>query len=485
MANPRFVGVTVLPEYLQSEGVEKVLDRLITDGRVNAVATSPYVMEPTDEKNGKREPPADAGAGAVRLLDRPLWGKRELFVRTAPSFVPELKLYKGLRYQPAKATALTRQQGKIIDEFIRKAHARHLKVYFQIQAVIPPGYRVQFGGPVDDDIPRLPDGSLPGKRLAKNGSLASPNILDYEHALIRDILKQYPDIDGIRYDWPEYPPYFFNVLFFDFSHHAKKLAKEWGFDFEQMQSETLAFYKKLHGGLTNADLEAALDGDGGRYALFRFFLNYPGIAELLRFKATLVEKMLLGFRKVMDDTGGKRKELMPNAFPPPWTIGSGMDFQRVGKISSAISVKHYTMHWPMILRFYADQLLKANNGLSKKLLAKVLVRWLDIADDDGLASTDEYSYPGPKKPHPVGSKAMTRKIQQAQQAAGETPIYSLAHGYGPIKDYHRRLKVSAEASKHGFWVNRYAYLTDEKVRLIGQVVKGLQESNRDMPCRDS
>jgi hypothetical protein len=38
----------------------------------------------------------------VRLLDRPLWGKRELFVSTAPSYTPDLRLYRGLRYQPAE-----------------------------------------------------------------------------------------------------------------------------------------------------------------------------------------------------------------------------------------------------------------------------------------------------------------------------------------------------------------------------------------------
>src|SRR5690606_31694705 len=106
----RFLGITVMPEYLQNEGVDAVLDRLAAVG-VTAVATSPYVMEPADEQSGGREPPDDAGAGNVRLLDRPLWGQRALFVRTAPSFAPEKRLYAGLRYQPAEATPLTQREG--------------------------------------------------------------------------------------------------------------------------------------------------------------------------------------------------------------------------------------------------------------------------------------------------------------------------------------------------------------------------------------
>ena len=197
----RLVGITVLPEFLQVEGVDAVLDNLVMKAGANAVTTSPYVMEVADERTGVREPPDDAGAGAVRLLDRPLWGKRELFVRTAPSYVPQTQLYRGLRYQPAEATDLTRRDGHVVHDLIRAAQSRHLKVYLQIQAAIPPGYRVQFGGPTDEDRPRLPDGRLPPKRLAKNGSLASRHIVEYTHALIRDLCRAYPDIDGLRFDW--------------------------------------------------------------------------------------------------------------------------------------------------------------------------------------------------------------------------------------------------------------------------------------------
>src|SRR6478609_2249479 len=98
----RSVGVTVLPEFFQNEGVDNVLDNLTRRANVTAIATSPYVMAPMAEGTGSREPPIDAGAGSVRLLDRELWGRRELWVRTAPSFTPDKDLYSGLRYRPAE-----------------------------------------------------------------------------------------------------------------------------------------------------------------------------------------------------------------------------------------------------------------------------------------------------------------------------------------------------------------------------------------------
>lgn len=472
METRKFLGVTVLPEYIQSESIDGVLDRLVMKVGATAVAISPYLMEEADRETGSREPPADAGAGSVRLLDRPLWGKREVWVRTAPSFAPDPALYRGLRYQPPPPTELTRRHGSIIHDFIRAAHGRHLKVYMQVQAAIPPGYRVQFGGPVREDRPLLPDGRLPPRRLAKNGSLASGQILAYEHALIRDLVKNYPDLDGLRFDWPEYPPYFLDSVFLDFSSHAREAAERLGFDFERMRRDVGALYRKLHGGLADADLRAWSEPDGGRYALLRLLSDHAGVADTIRFKATLVEEMLAGFRRVMNEAGAQRMEMMPNAFPPPWTVASGMDFRRVARHSSAISVKLYTMHWPMILRFYGDQIREANPGLSDSLLVSALVRWLDIADDGGLPRLRDYTYPPPDVPHPVGPRAQRRKIVQARADAGDTPVYALAHGYGPVDDFRRRLEVAWNASPHGIWVNRYAYLDDDKLEIIGEVTRG-------------
>jgi hypothetical protein len=469
MAERRFLGITVLPEYIQTEGINQVLENLVRVG-ATAVATSPYVMEPADEKTGNREPPIDAGAGKVRLLDRPLWGKRELFVRTAPSFVPEPKLYKGLHYQPPPPTDLTRKQGPLLRDFLRAAQSKHLKVYFQVQAAIPPGYRVQFGGPQEADQPRLPDGRVPPRRLAKNGSLASPAIRDYEHALIRDLYRVYPDLDGIRFDWPEYPPYLLDDVFLDFSDPAKTAAKRLGFDFEAMRRAAGALYRTLHGGLTDADLTPWDDPDGGRYFLLRRLSNHPALADWLRFKAVLVDELLAGFRKVLTEAAGKDKEMMPNAFPPPFTLASGMDFARAARHSSAVSVKLYTMHWAMILHFYGEVLLKANPKLSEKSLVRALVRWLDIAEEP-LPRLADYHYPEPNEPHPASEQALERKLHQAQADAGTMPIYALAHGYGPVADFRKRLQVAWKASRHGLWVNRYCYLSDEKIKAIAEVCR--------------
>ena len=82
---------------------------------------------------------------------------------------------------------------------------------------------------------------------------------------------------------------------------------------------------------------------------------------------------------------------------------------------------------------------------------------------------EAYSYPPPDVPHPVGPSAQARKIRQAQRDAGDTLVYVLAHGYGPLEDFRKRLQVARNAGSHGYWVNRYAYLSDKKLSVVREV----------------
>jgi len=465
MTTQRLLGVTVMPEYLQSETVNAVLDRLQAIG-VNAITTSPYVMEPADEATGSREPPIDAGAGKVRLLDRPLWGRRELFVRTSPSCEPNKQLYGGLSYQPSAPDELTARAGKVIDEVIGAAHERGMQVYFQVMSAIPPGYRVQFGGPTDDDKPRMPDGSIPLRRVANNASLASPHVIAYKHAMIRDLCQRYPQLDGIRYDWPEYPPYSLDDMFVDFSGHARAAAQRHNIDFDICLRDTRAFYEMLHGGLTDLGLSALAYGDAEKFMAEKL-ARYEGVMEMIVLKALLSDELLRGFRNTMNECGAAQMEMQPNAFPPPWSRISGFDFGLAARYSQGISVKLYGMHWAMMLRSYGDQLLAANPGISELLLVRALVTLLGIEDGEGSPNLADYRYPAPDEPHPGGDMAQASKIAQAQAAAGECPVYTLAHGYGPEDDFRRRLEIAWNASPHGVWLNRYGYLNDAKLKIVG------------------
>ncbi len=467
----RSAGITVLPEFFQNEGVEQVLDNITRRAGATAIATSPYVMRPAADGDGSREPPIDAGAGSVRILDRPLWGKRDLWVRTSPSFAPDKALYAGLRYQPAEADEHTAREGNIIARALNSAKARGLQTHLQVQAAIPPGYRVQFGGPVDEDRPCLPDGSSPALRVDNNGSLASPHILAYTQALIRDAVRAYPDIDVLRLDWPEYPPYSLDSLFFDFSAHARAAMAAMGHDPDRLAAAAARLRTRVTIGLTTNDLAAVTAGSTADDHL-RWLDSDPAVTDWLNAKGRIVTAFVSACATTLHDASGGRTALMPQSFPPPWTRFSGFDTGAVAKLGvTAIGVKLYTMHWPMMARAYADAILAANPALQPgDDLGPAIMRVVGLDSEPSrwrpLASV---RYPEPDEAHPVSDSVQSAKIRMAQAQAGSVPVVAFAHSYGPLADFERRARVAFEAAGGRVFVNRYGYMSDAKLDALGRV----------------
>ncbi|MCB2011292.1 MAG: hypothetical protein KDF64_11970 [Geminicoccaceae bacterium] len=439
-ANPatgKHLGITVMPEWIQSEGIDGILENLARAG-ATAVATSPYVMAASDAPDAGREPPIDGGSGKVRLLDRDLWGRRELRCVTAPAFRPDPALYAGLACRPSPVDELTMREGDIIARFLERAKAAGLEVQLQVQAAIPPGYRVQFGGPAEADQPRLPDGGILANRVDRNGSLASPAIVDYACALLRDIARAYPMVDAVRVDWPEYPPYSLRSWFFDFSDHAVRAMHARGLDVETMRADCLALMREPWRFL-----------DEGLFAR-------PGFTALLDFKRDLSAALLQALRDALPG----HIRLIAHAFPEPWNRLSGADPARMAAHADEIAVKLYTMHWPMMLADYRDAMRTGCHGDDPGDRLRAL---FDTGGEGDL------HYPEPDEPHPVGRAAQIRKIAAAR--ATGAPIMPAAHSYGPTEDVAARIDTAFRAGGNAVWVNRYGYLGNDKLDALGAMMR--------------
>ncbi len=462
-ASRRFLGITTMSPFFQTEGVDATLDNLVQRAGVTAVTCNTSVVAPSQEGQGSWQPPDDAGA-SVRLFDRPLWGQQALWLRSGPGHVANRDFFADSPYQPREPNELTEQHGAIIGGFIDGAKARGLQVYIQTSAAAPPGLR-------DEDVPRLPNGDLPQNRMASTASLASPAVRAFNRAWTQDIFARYPNIDGIRPDWPEYPCYQLDEAFQDFGPHVETWAGQQGFDFAAVQRDVARLYDYLHGALTNADLRDFASPDRGQFTLLRLLNEFPGAAEWLRLKAVLSTDLLRDWREAVDEFGGAGKELSANAFMPPFTHITGLDFAGASRYCASIAPKLYTMHWSLIIKFWGDVLLSANANLDETLLVRALVNLLDLADNArGDLRIDDYGYPEPDEPHPIADGPQRRKIEQALAAArGRTQIYPLVHGYGPLDDFRRRLQLVADSPADGVWINRYGYLSDEKLDAIGKI----------------
>jgi hypothetical protein len=465
------LGVTVMPEWFQCEGIQPVLDRLQAAG-ASALVTSPYLLRVVAPGEGAREPPPDGDAGGVRPLDRALWGQRETWVSTTPSLVHERSRYEGLRYQPGAPGALTLAQPRFMDQVIQAANARGMLVYLQVMAASPPGYRVQFSAAMAQDQCCGPDGQLHPNRVDRNASLASPHVRAYGSALLAELAERYPGVAGFRVDWPEYPPYDLRSALFDFSLHGRQAIADQGADPDDLAerlSRAVQTWRRLAeqeapaGVLRQRLQEAGWD---------EWFAEGPARA-LWASKRASVRRMLVAYRQALDAVAGRRRLLEPQVFPQPLSSWSGFAWEALHESCDAVGVKLYTMHWPMIARYWARDLIGRSDGPQADQLTQALFQWMDLGEGENLS---DLHYPPPERCHPVGDQAQVRKLRAAQLQAGETPVVAFVHSYGPASDFMHRFDLAAQtmgqAGASGrLWVNRYGYLSDEKLAWLGRYMR--------------
>ena len=457
------LGMTIMPEYAQCEGVDGVLRNAIDIAGAGSVTTVPSVMEPASS-GGVREPPADGGPGERRLLDRKLWGHRALNVNTAPSFTPNGALYVDSAYGPPEANELTRREGHVVAELLRACRDRGVQTWLQVMAASPPGVRVQVGGPRDEDLAAGPVGNDDTVRVDRNGSLASPGLRGFMRALIADLAATYPEADGFKFDWPEYPPYEFRTLFFDFNPHASEIAARHGIDFAALRAGMAALVRKFPTlvELGGADALRRLVEDRGLVALLR---DTPLLAEHFRLRALLVQDYAAFLTGCTRRAG---KKVFLQGFPPPWNFLSGFDFAALDGVADAIGMKLYTMHWPMIERNYVMRLADAGIG-SVETIAPLVQAALGTRSLPLPFET--LQYPEPDDWHPADDESMADKIRAAGGEVTRAEFWAIAHGYGPLEDVRRRLRVAMTAGRVN--MNRYGYLDDRKLKMIGEEVRAV------------
>ncbi|HQU49316.1 MAG TPA: hypothetical protein PLM09_09355 [Casimicrobiaceae bacterium] len=461
------LGVTVMPEWFQCEGIGPVLDRIEALG-ARAIATSPYVLEPSSDGEGAREPPPDGEAGRVRPLDRPLFGRTELLVRTAPAFEHDVARYAGLRYRPSPPTALTRRNSDLLDRVVAEARARGIEVLLQVMAACPPGYRVQFSGVEVDDQCRRPDGTTHAARVDRNASLASPHVVAYTATLVAELAERYPGVAGFRLDWPEAPPYDFESALFDFHPAMQATMRNAGRDPGDVARGVIAWSE----GLRRAARDAASQGLAAvRRALsdagIEAFVSADGVyAPLREAKREAVLRLLRAVRRALDAVPGTRRRLEPQVFPPPFHRISGFPLDALEGLADRVGVKLYTMHWPMLARYWARDLLGAGPARNHDAVTAAIAGWFGLTDAPMVDGTG-LRYPEPHESHPVGSLAQRRKLEVARAEAGRVPVVAFAHAYGPIGDVVHRVGL-ARSSGLPVWINRYGYLSDAKLAALAR-----------------
>ena len=94
----KFLGIVIAPGDVQSDGLQQVMDRLQGAG-AQAICTGLGMVEAVGPGEGHRAPPLDID-GYERVLDRPLFGKKELWLKGYRTHAYDESLFADTPYRP-------------------------------------------------------------------------------------------------------------------------------------------------------------------------------------------------------------------------------------------------------------------------------------------------------------------------------------------------------------------------------------------------
>ena len=104
------------------------------------------------------------------------------------------------------------------------------------------------------------------------------------------------------------------------------------------------------------------------------------LAPLFEAKRQAARALLAQCRAALDALPGPRRRLEPQAFPPPFDALSGFPLRTLEGVADAVGIKLYTMHWPMIARYWTRDLIGAMDGAAADSVALALAEPFDFVD---------------------------------------------------------------------------------------------------------
>jgi hypothetical protein len=457
----RFLGIFVNPLYVQSEGLQQVFDNLDSVG-TTAICIVTNVARKAEAGKGRRFPDLHID-GYERLVARPVWGEREIYLDQFKTYEPDQELYKNCLYKPKVEQAPADLDFEIPNQMIVEAHKRGMQVHVLVSPFLPPTVR-------PEDQPRLVDGSpCSPPRVANNACLNAPEAEAYALALMEDVAQHYPDTDGLMPDWVEFGAYRFDEHFTCFCPHCEQKARDQGFDWDQIKRDVTVLWDWFHS-LTPRELERSLRLLSNPSELLDLLVHYPGWVNFLQFKSSTVVSIYRKTRQRLNKLGLQSIGLSARGWPPPWNRSSGMDYRALADVCSAVTPKLFTFDYSVLPRWYGQTLLVWNPGISESAILDALVEWMNLPDDFSHRSFANYIIPAPTELHPARLETYrTRLDEVADQVKGRTPFYPFAHAYLPEPQWKRMVALIRDSRADGMWVQMYGYLSERKLEILKNV----------------
>ena len=82
----------------------------------------------------------------------------------------------------------------------------------------------------------------------------------------------------------------------------------------------------------------------------------------------------------------------------------------------------------------------------------------------------DYYIPAATDKHPVRFETFADRVDEVvRQVDGKSSVMPLAHGYVPLEQWKRTVAIVRDTAADGMWVQRYCYLSDEKISALAGI----------------
>src|SRR5690606_63098 len=102
------------------------------------------------------------------------------------------------------------------------------------------------------------------------------------------------------------------------------------------------------------------------------------------------------------------------------------------------------------------------------LLVRALLASFDIHPESGNQRLlSDFGMPTPDQPHPLSADDVRRKVEIVTRAvAGSVQVKPYIHSYRPVDTFEQGGATMEATEIDGVWVQRYGYLSDEKLEVL-------------------
>lgn len=438
-------------EAFQAGGIEQVISRIVQLSHADEVTITPYSFQQTGIETDARTPALDVD-GEARELERPLWGRKVLYGKYRLSYAIDERLYSDTRYRPPYDPIQLDLAGQV------GAALRAAGLGFNIHDPIfrPPQ--------LDPDCSLEDAGGVRREAfLSGVGCLNNPEVRSYASAFVLDLAQHYRP-DGLSLDWVEFTPYRLEDCLLCHCVHCQQLQEELGFDSRQTRISAANVFEKVRekgpvglGKPTGwGDAWSRLD---------------DGVASLFEFKRLSVVRFVKGLRDLLVSRGLGHLKLRLPGFAWPMCIASGLDYTLAGQLPNVVvETKMYRFHWGLMVRWYANDLSLIHGNSSPADWVPFVLGMLEL--ESGDLSYDKFRMPRPDEIGAISLETERKKQECALEAVGANRrnLGVRVHGYGPRPMFQDRLKTAALEGFSEIGVQRFGYLSDEKLTDIGRLL---------------